>query len=603
MLSGSTNPPRWQLESIYPGLESPEYRDAHKRIETLIWRFQQIAQGPSIDDTKDLDPIGWLRQVIEVTNELNDLNGTLGSFLYCQYSTNTTDSSILGELTNLEGKMVPVKTAQTVLRNTLADLEKQTGLFSKLPEDLQQYRLFIEESLAYQEKQMSPGEEDLAAELSRSGADAWRRLQEQLSSNLGKVWDSRTSETKTVVQLRSMAFDPDRAIRKKAFDLELESWKENEIAFAASLNGVKGASASLNKRRGWASTLDRSLLQNRISRATLDSLIQAMEESLPHFRRYFKTKAKVLGVPTLGFYDIFAPLPSKKGTDKTWSYAEAQDYILQVFGDFSSDLKDFAQVAFDRGWIDAEPRPGKVGGAYCTDMPSKKESRILANFDGSFSSLSTLAHELGHGYHSWVLRDAPALTAEYPMTLAETASIFCETLVYRGAISKAPPGEALSLIEGLLSESTQVIVDILSRFYFESKVFDKRKDQELSAGEFCSLMIDAQKATYGDSLNPDELHPYMWAVKGHYYNVDLAFYNFPYAFGQLFGLALYRSYLDNSEGFSDRYRALLFETGTFDAVEVCRRAGFDIETADFWRKGISAIVDFIDQFEKEAQQE
>jgi oligoendopeptidase F len=293
-----------------------------------------------------------------------------------------------------------------------------------------------------------------------------------------------------------------------------------------------------------------------------------------------------------------ADSPGSAGQVKTWTYPEAREFIIQTFHGFSDDLGNFAAQAFDKRWIDAQPRTGKVGGAYCTDLPKPGESRILANFDGSFSSVSTLAHELGHAYHSYVLRDQPQLLRGYPMTLAETASIFCETIIYNTAIGNSQGFERLSLVEGILSESTQVIVDILSRFYFEKALFAARQESELSADQLCAAMLDAQKATYGDGLNQDELHPYMWAVKGHYYSPELAFYNFPYAFGQLFGLGLYAQYQNDPQGFPGVYRELLIETGRANAVDVCKTAGFDIESTDFWNQGLSAIVTHVNTFTK-----
>lgn len=670
MQNGSTPkdqplPSNWDLVSIYSSMEDPAFRQDFEEIKNRTPEFQTLAKGlatwedlpgsnqyqsegqngqntkvPRAPESKD-EAYGWLTTSLDVINRLYDLYGNLANYLYCSYSTDTTNSGIMAKIDAVDSLMVPLRAALAEFRNTLAGYEKKFSLLAHLPKELELYKFYLQEQLEAQTKQMAPDLEDLAADLARSGADSWSRLQEQLSSTMSQPWESETktktktgtgTETrKTVIELRALAYDPNREVRKKAYQLELKAWEQFQVAFAASLNGVKGASVTLNTRRGWKSTLDKSIFQNRITAKTLDALITAMEESLPQFRRYFRAKARFLNIPQMSFYDIFAPLTqeqvnrnsnldSRKSQDlsqtKTpwdpsvqsqgfpshWTYDQAQSFIVATFGEFSQNLAAFAAQAFTQGWIDPSPKPGKVGGAYCIDIPLQKETRILSNFDGSFSSVSTLAHELGHGYHGWVLKDVPAITRDYPMTLAETASIFCETLIYNSAIRTAPASQRIQLLEGLISESAQVIVDILSRFKFESWVMEQRPQGELSAQEFSDLMIQAQKETYGDGLNPEELHPYMWAVKGHYYRSDYAFYNFPYAFGQLFGLGLYSQFLDDPSGFPPKYDEMLQKTGVKNAVDVCKEAGFDIETPDFWRKALSAIGEHIDSFCQAAEE-
>jgi len=335
--------------------------------------------------------------------------------------------------------------------------------------------------------------------------------------------------------------------------------------------------------------------QGRLSRKALDALISAMEDSLPDWRRYLKAKAKLLGIPTCAFHDIFAPVG---GHFPSYTWDEARSVITKNFSGFSARMGDFAKRAFDSSWIDAEPRGGKVSGAYCTDMPLRKETRVLCNFDGTFNTVITVAHELGHAFHSDVVKDLPGLQQDYPMTLAETASIFAETVVFDAELAKADSSARLGLLEMHLQDGCQILVDILSRFYFERSVFEERKKGELPADDFCALMADAQKRTYGDGLDPDLLHPYMWLIKGHYYSAGLAFYNFPYAFGQLFGLGLYARYKKEGPAFAETYEKILLETGRMDAVELTAKAGFDIETKAFWKSGIDLFVAQIDEFEK-----
>ena len=436
---------------------------------------------------------------------------------------------------------------------------------------------------------MSETEESLAQELKAAGGDAWGRLQEAVSSAL-------TMDGKSITELRNLAFDKSRSVRKKAYEAELAAWKSMEIPLAYSLNGVKKTAATLDTRRSWKSPLDKALFQSRMSTKTLDAMISVMEESLPEFRKYLNKKAELLGIKKLAFYDLFAPIGEKGFAPKVWSFEEAKDYIIQTFGSFSGDMGLFAKNAFANCWIDSTPHAGKVGGAYCTSFPVAKESRVMCNFSPTFSGVSTIAHELGHAYHFHLLREECAFARAYPMTLAETASIFSETMLYNTTISKAKGFEKKYLTEMFLMEVTQVIVDILCRFYFEKAVFEKQKNGPLSASDLCGMMLDAQKATYGDALDPKQLHPYMWAVKCHYYSSDLGFYNYPYAFGQLFSIGLYTKYLEDKKRFPALYKKVLMATGRTDIKGVAKIAGIDVEKKDFFKESMDFITRMIRSF-------
>jgi oligoendopeptidase F len=279
-----------------------------------------------------------------------------------------------------------------------------------------------------------------------------------------------------------------------------------------------------------------------------------------------------------------------------WEYPEARDFIVRQFGTYSDKMSAFAARAFDESWIDAEPRPGKRDGAFCVGM-RKGESRVFANFEASYRGMSTLAHELGHGYHNLIKADRTMMQQQTPMTLAETASIFCETIVREAALKEASEAEALAILEASIQNSTQVVVDITSRFIFESRVYDQRRERELTPGEFCEIMLQAQKETYGDGLDENALHAYMWAVKPHYYRPGLSFYNFPYMFGLLFGLGLYAQYRQDPDAFRRSYDDLLSSTGMDDAATLASRFGIDVRTPDFWRSSLSIIKQDIDRFD------
>lgn len=584
--------PRWDLAPVYDGVESDAFLRDRDRLRELVATF-----GRLVGDDRALrsDAGRWLAAVLETLNTLLDTYENLEAFVYASYSTDTTNAFLVRELDALQEIVQPVQSARAVFRTRLAHLGTMLSELTDSDERISPYRLFLEEERYFADHQMSPAEEDLAADLSRPGGDAWSRLQQTVSSTISVDWPDGTR--KTMVDLRALAHHPDRATRERAYRAELDAWRGVEVPLAAALNGVKGFAVVLDRRRGFSRSLERAIVQSRISGETLEALIGVMEESLPVFRRYLATKARVIGVERLAFHDLFAPVGQSRGN---WTFSAAREFILEQFTAFSPELTAFAENAFDRGWIDAEPRAGKVGGGYCISFPLAGESRILCNFDGSFDAVGTVAHELGHAYHHHVLKDAAAVHRDYPMTLAETASIFCETIVFSGGLAGATPAEELHVLEQSLQDATQVIVDILSRFRFETMLFERRAQGVLGADELCELMRAAQLQTYGDGLDPQKLHPYMWAVKGHYYDHNRPFYNFPYAFGQLFGLALYGEYEAGTADFAERYRHILTRTGRASAVEVTREAGFDIESPAFWRRGMERITRRVERFESAA---
>lgn len=580
--------PRWQLHSIYPGPDSPEYRAACTELHESI-----AAASRSIDDRdlRESDPIAWLRTLLDALDRLFALHTTVESYTYCAYSTDTQNAAASAALVALGEFSAPLQRLRVAYRSAVAGLDAAVIERAAADARIGSYAFILREQRFLATRQLGAAEESLAADLNRSGADAWERLHQSLSSTLVANWPDGTS--KTIVELRALARHSDRAVRRTAYQLELATWQTNEIAFAAAINGVKGASVTLNAARGWSSTLERSAHQCRLSPATLDALLGSMRAALPVLGEYLQLKARLLGLERLAFYDLFAPVGDAA---HEWSYHDAIGFIVTQFGRFSPEMASFAQHAVDSGWIDAAPRPGKVGGAYCTDLPTVGESRILSNFDGTYDELTTLAHELGHAYHSFVMRDLPELQRDYPMTLAETASIFCETIVFSAALDAASPAERLPIVEHALLSATQVIVDILSRFEFESGLMERRAETELTPTELCERMLAAQERTYGSALEPAERHPYMWAVKPHYYRADLAFYNFPYAFGQLFGLGLFAQWQTDPDRFPERYRELLRRTGRASVEDVAAGAGIDVTKRAFWDASIARIAEYVALF-------
>ena len=429
------------------------------------------------------------------------------------------------------------------------------------------------------------------ARMQLSGSNAWGDLQAYLTSTVEVDYQDGVTNLSAI---RNLAYDPDPAVRKAAYEAELASYRKIQDSVAFALNSIKLETIHVAQLRGYESPLDKALKDARMQRATLEAMFSAIDRYLPKFWAYLRAKAKALGHENgLPWYDLFAPM-GKSG--KTYTTEEARDYLLHLFGQFDPELRDMVAEAFANAWIDFYPRPGKTGGAFCAGVEKLNESRILTNFDGSFSDIVTLAHELGHAFHNHILNDQRPLNRDYTMPVAETASTFNECVVMNAAIAAATDREEkLALIESQLSDATQIICDIYSRYRFESAVFANRQNQFLPAEELCKMMLEAQKQSYGDGLDESCLHPYMWVCKSHYYG-GVSFYNFPYAFGGLFARGLYAQYEKEGRSFLPKYKKLLHETPVRTVEEAARVADIDLTDRSFWEQGLQILSDEIDQF-------
>lgn len=636
-----TNIPDWDLGSIYPDINSEKYKSDLAKLTEGIKTLKALNdQAENPDQKNHLNIQNWIADFFKADDILGPLANTLAAYSYSIYSVDTTSKSLLDNLNQVESLTDQYEIQLNRFSHTVA---KNRGILSEFYVNFPQYKKYefsINEMLEDDIHTLSPELEGIIAKLQQTGGRAWDRLHEQLISNLK---DPETG--KLFNELRNDAYSPDARLRKESWQKEIALLKQNEIAFAASLNNLKGETLSLLEERSWNCAIDRALSSSRMKKETLDALIAAIEESLPQWRKYLKAKAEYLKNHNatastncgkekgLAFYDLFAPLDGNTASDgntntagqtetgcntatpsatnnraaseesllsKNWTFDEARDYIIREFASFSPKMGEFAQNAFDRNWIDARVHPGKVGGAYCQDFYVQKESRVLSNFTGAFSDIITLAHELGHAFHFFCIKDKDYRNANYPMTLAETASTFAETIVKQDILKTASKEDRIKILELDLQDTCQVLVDILCRFYFERSVFEERQNGELTSEDFCRLMADAQERSYGDGLSAQR-HEYMWAVKSHYYSVDLDFYNFPYAFGQLFAAGLYSRYKKEGKAFVDIYCNLLSDTGSMSCEDLCFKAGFDITKKDFWKSGIDFYINEIEQFCRETE--
>ncbi len=599
MQPNHANPPHWDLSEVYSSLDSPRLAQDIHAVEELIVNLNESIRNLPQDVTQS-SPSSLSAQVASVIVEINNLlrtGGTIRAYIYSFVSTDSFNQPAMRMMSQFEQISVNGQKAMVAFAAWVGKLGDSLPDVIAVDPINQAHAFFLNETRRQSQYLMNPGLEDLAADLSLSGANAWSKLQGTLTSQLSVDFElDGKVETLPMPALINLHAHPDEDVRRRAYELEIQTWESVKEPLAAAINGIKGSVNILNKRRGRQDSLHSAIDSARIDRPTLEAMLSAMQASFPDFHRYFAVKARRLGKEKLAWWDIFAPVGK---SERTFSFADAQDFILHNFSGFSPDLEAFARRAFDHRWIDAEQRKGKRGGAFCMDIPAVSESRILCNFDGTLDQVSTIAHELGHAYHNECACRAGKtdLQKDTPMTMAETASIMCETIIVEAALRQASSkDEELGILETGLIGDTQVIVDIYSRYLFEKEVFERRVEAELSPEDLCEIMERAQKATYGSGLDERYLHKYMWTWKPHYYSAELSFYNFPYAFGLLFGIGLYAIYQQRGSAFVPDYQNLLASTGEAPCADLAARFGIDIRSRKFWEDSLAVITRRIDRY-------
>jgi len=592
--------PRWDLSNVYPGLESAELAQAVETLKAKLDALDEFLDAHQISRATasaalTREDIGQVvGDYLDLMNANLKLFGTVRVYISTFVTTDSYNSLAKRKQSELDPLNVRLQRQDVRFQGWLG------GLGEALPQMLAEERglshaFYLQETLEQSRYLMSEAEENLAAELGLNGTTAWAKLQGTVTSQLSVPFEQDgKAEKLPMPALINLSHNPDGEVRRRAYEAELAAWDTVREPLAAAMNGIKGTAVTLNKHRGRRDALHAALDDNRIDQETLEAMLGAMREAFPVFRQYLQKKARRLGKDALPWWDLFAPVSK---SERVYTWAETREFVVSQFGGFSERLSHLARRAFEHNWIDAEQRDGKRGGAFCTYISGVQESRVLCNFDGSLDQTFTVAHELGHAFHNECMKDKAPLQKSTPMTMAETASIFCETIITEAAIANAANvEEELAILETNLIGVTQVIVDITSRFIFESDVLARRAQSELSADDLCELMLKAQKETYGDGLDERYLHKYMWTWKPHYYYPSLNFYNYPYAFGLLFGLGLYAIYQQRGAAFIPDYESLLASTGEGTAADLAARFGINIRAKDFWAGSLKVIEKRIERY-------
>ena len=574
----------WNLDPIYRGFDDPAWEADLTALKETAAAYSEFAESLSSQE-----PLAGLQRGIELGERLAALVNKLATYASLRQSADSRDSVAGSQMGRILGVYSGVAGPDAAFRDWAAKLPQLTELVAG-DDSLREYRFLFGKMKASSKYLLSGQGETIMAKMSMSGGSAWSDMQQYLTSTVPVSYRGQTTNLSAI---RNLAYDPDPQVRREAYEAELACYDRIKDATAFALNSIKLETISDCQLRGYESPLARTLERSDMKRQTLDAMLGAMDEYLPKFWQYLKAKAKALGHENgLPWYDLFAPMG--KSTTK-FTAESARDYLVEQFAAFNPEEADMIARAFRDAWIDFYPRDGKAGGAFCAFAECVGESRILTNFDGAFGDVVTLAHELGHAYHNYCLGSHRPLNRDYSMPLAETASTFNECVVMASAIGKAADDqEKLALIENQLQDSTQIICDIYSRFRFEAKVFENRQEQFMDADTLCGYMLEAQKQCYGDGLDPQRLHPYMWICKSHYYGPT--FYNFPYAFGGLFARGLYAQYEKEGASFVPKYKKLLQTTSVATAEDTAAVAGIDLTDRDFWRAALQTIADQIDLF-------
>ena len=549
----------------------------------LVKDFEALAA-----ELPGLEPVEGLRRGIALKEKLADLSVLFG-YANLRSATNAKDpepGSWLGRVMALRSGTAAPSAAFNAWVVSLPNLMELV----RGDDFLKDYEFYFSGMADSARYLMSAEAEAVEAKIGMSGGSAWGKLQSYLTSTVPVHYRGTVTNLSSI---RNLAYDPDPQVRKDAYEAELACYESIKEPVAHALNAIKLEAISDCQLRGYASPLDRTLHHSDMKRETLEAMLSAMDEYSPVFWKYLKTKAKVLGHENgLPWYDLFAPMGA---SSTTFTTEDAKEYLLKQFSTFDQELTDMVATAFDDAWIDFYPRDGKRGGAFCSNVRSIGESRILTNYDGMFTDVVTLAHELGHAFHNQCVRDHRPLNQGYSMPVAETASTFNECVVMNAAIkSAADKEEKIALIESQLQDATQIICDIYSRYRFETMVFENRETKFMNADTLCDFMLTAQKQSYGDGLDHNCLHPFMWVCKSHYYGPT--FYNFPYAFGGLFARGLYAQYEKEGAAFVPKYKKLLHTTPVATVEDTAKVAGLDLTDKDFWRGALQTIADQIELF-------
>lgn len=586
-------PEVWDLDVFFPGgSESPQLAEhlaqIQPKIEALTTKINKLEVPSSVDSWKE---------IYNIIEEIKDIVGDLlqaGGVISCLAAQDMADRNALllqGTLGTLSANFAP---ATLKFNELLAKID--AVVFAELVAEatLSPFEFILTEWREQAKDKLSGQEESLIAALGVDGYQSWGQLYNLLIGDI-KVDVQVDGEVKTlsIGQTNNLSSHSDPVVRKAAFDALEKVFTEKEEFFAKTLNHLAGFRLAVYKKRGWDSVLQEALQINRMKKETLDAMWGAISANKQPFVNYLNRKSELLDKQNMDWFDFDAPVTTS--TVKL-PYQQGAEFILKHFGRFGKELEAFARKAFEDGWIEAENRDNKRPGGFCTGMPLSEQSRIFMTYDGTMSNVSTLAHELGHAFHSYTLRPVHMLNRRYAMNVAETASTFAEMIVGDAAVQEAQSKEEkISLLEDKVQRSVAFFMNIHARFIFENRFYEERKNGIVSSNRLNTLMEEAQSEAFAGTIGV--MHPHFWASKLHFYITSVPFYNFPYTFGYLFSISIYAKAKEEGANFEQKYIALLRDTAVMTVEDLAlKHLGEDITKRDFWEKGIQLCVNDVEEF-------
>jgi oligoendopeptidase F len=588
----------WDLSPYFPSFDGAEYRAFNEAL--------RIDVRTATAGAKELEPLrsdnvdAWAALLVSYEG-LSTRLSHVWSYVHALASCDAKNESFRKESSRLAVLGAEMQKLAVELFRGVRDADDDAmGALVAMP-SLENAKFYLQRLRDEARLSMDAAREGLAADLGTDGIHAWGRLYDTVAGTLNfeMQWPDGRSERLPMSRRRSLTSNADPLVRKAAFDGGNVAWQGVADVTSAALNAIAGTRHTLYAQRGIQHFLDVAIFDAAISRKTLDAMFEAVEDNAEVARRFLRLKARALGQKQIGWWDLEAPLPLKSSQEVSWD--GAQEMVRGAFSRAYPELSKFFDQVITRNWVEHEPREGKQPGAYCTSSPLINESRVFMTFQGALSDVSTLAHEVGHAYHNWVMRDLRGMARNYPMTLAESASTFAEMVLSDGLLENPEISEEQQavLLSEQLGDATAFLLDIPVRFQFEKEFYDRRRREEVGTSELSELMTKTQRRIFGDTLAQGGEDPLFWASKLHFYISGVSFYNFPYTFGYLLSRGLYAQFKAEGPAFLPRYERLLKLTGSGLAHDVAKEAlGRDLESREFWQEGIRSLESPLNQLEK-----
>ncbi|WP_375152560.1 M3 family oligoendopeptidase [Enterococcus mundtii] len=585
----------WDLDSIFPGgSASTELNERLAQLERQIETYyEQINQWSfSSEDIDFLVTILALQE--KVTNGFSQCN----SYITALLSANVKDSDAKILSGKLYASLPRWQAADTILSKKFAEISDNEWTHLIAQDQLAPIAFRMNEIRRDGARLLSENEEHIINTLSLDGLNAWSSHYDTIVASVTVPFEQEGEiiELSAGQAFNKMMGDPDPEVRKQLFIAWETAWQEKAPLFTDTLNHLDGFRLSTYKLHGTTDFLQKPLEYNRLKKETLDVMWETIQKNKQPLVDYLTRKANLFGKEKMEWQDQDAPIILGDMKEKTFTFDEAAAFIIENFNKFSPKMAEFAQDAFNKSWIEAEDRPGKRPGGYCTELPETQESRIFMTYSNSVNEVATLAHELGHAFHSSTMWDLPALNREYAMNVAETASTFAELIVADATLKAASTKEEkINLLDTKLQNALAMFMNIHSRFIFENQFYTARQKGLVAEQEITDMMIEAQKEGYANALST--YHPYFWAAKLHFFIDDVPFYNFPYTFGYLFSLGIYAYANEQGSSFEQEYIDLLRDTASMTTEELAQKhLGVDLTKPDFWQAGINKVLEDIQNF-------